>query len=167
MANPSSDICSTKTCAFFSDQPAAIIAILSKQPCPRIAIYFVSEQRHNDYLQRLCLQKGHSNPVIKIEDFQIVNGAQTSHSLLEAYNRSPDAFENIVIMVRVYATARGDIAERVAVATNSQARIQARDLRANHPILKKLEIAFLNQGYYFERKRNMHADKDPGAVSMP
>ncbi|WP_128095163.1 AIPR family protein [Brucella pituitosa] len=106
--------------------------------------------------------KGHSNPVIKIEDFQIVNGAQTSHSLLEAYNRSPDAFENIVIMVRVYATARGDIAERVAVATNSQARIQARDLRANHPILKKLEIAFLNQGYYFERKRNMHADKDPG-----
>jgi hypothetical protein len=105
--------------------------------------------------------KGHSNPVIKIEDFQIVNGAQTSHSLLEAYKRSPEAFENVVLMVRVYATARGDITERVAVATNSQARIQARDLRANHPVLKKLEIAFLGKGYYFERKRNMHADRDP------
>lgn len=105
--------------------------------------------------------KGHSNPVIRIEDFQIVNGAQTSHSLLEAYKRSPEAFENVVLMVRVYATAREDITERVAVATNSQARIQARDLRANHPILKKLEIAFHDQGYFFERKRNMHADRDP------
>src|SRR5690606_1239399 len=28
--------------------------------------------------------KGHANPKIRIEDFQIVNGAQTSHSLLEA-----------------------------------------------------------------------------------
>ncbi len=105
--------------------------------------------------------KGHTNPVIRIEDFQIVNGAQTSHSLLEAYKRSPEAFENVVLMVRVYATAREDITERVAVATNSQARIQARDLRANHPVLKKLEIAFRDQEYFFERKRNMHADRDP------
>lgn len=80
--------------------------------------------------------KGHSNPKIRLEDFQIVNGAQTSHSLLEAYRRSPEAFENIVLMVRVYATNRDGIAERVAVATNSQARIQSRDLRANHPVLK-------------------------------
>ncbi len=104
--------------------------------------------------------KSHSNPVIRIEDFQIVNGAQTSHSLMEAYKRSPEAFENVVLMVRVYATARSDITERVAVATNSQARIQARDLMANHPVLKKLEIAFHDHGYFFERKRNMHADRD-------
>ncbi len=105
--------------------------------------------------------KSHANPVIRIEDFQIVNGAQTSHSLLEAYKRSPEAFENVVLMVRVYATARSDITERVAVATNSQARIQARDLMANHPILKKLEIAFHDHGYFFERKRHMHVDRDP------
>lgn len=104
--------------------------------------------------------KGTSNPKIKIEDFQIVNGAQTSHSLLEASRKSPTAIENVVLMVRVYATSRDDIAERVAVATNSQARIQSRDLRANTPVLKKLEIAFLDKGYYFERKRNMHIDQD-------
>lgn len=104
--------------------------------------------------------KGHSNPVIRIEDFQIVNGAQTSHSLLEASRGSPSALENVVLTVRVYATNRTDIAERVAVATNSQARIQSRDLRSNHSVLKKLEIALLERGYYFERKRNMHADRD-------
>lgn len=106
--------------------------------------------------------KGHANPKIRIEDFQIVNGAQTSHSLLEAFRLNPDALENVVILVRVYATDRTDIAERVAVATNSQARIQSRDLRANHPIQKKMELAFAERGYYFERKRNMHADKEPG-----
>jgi hypothetical protein len=105
--------------------------------------------------------KGHTNPVIRIEDFQIVNGAQTSHSLIEAARRSPEALQNVVLTVRVYATSRTDIAERVAVATNSQARIQARDLKANHPVLKKMEMAFAERGYYFERKRNMHGDKDP------
>lgn len=110
--------------------------------------------------RQYAYNKGHSNPKIKIDDFQIVNGAQTSHSLLEAYKRAPEAFENVVLMVRIYATSRSDITERVAVATNSQARIQSRDLRANHPALKKLEIGFQDRGYFFERKRNMHADRD-------
>ena len=111
--------------------------------------------------KQYAFNKGHSNPKIRIEDFQIVNGAQTSHSLLEAYKRAPEAFENVVLMVRIYATNREDITERVAVATNSQARIQSRDLRANHPALKKLELGLHDQGYFFERKRNMHADRDP------
>ncbi|MBB4120391.1 AIPR family protein [Martelella radicis] len=105
--------------------------------------------------------KGHVNPKIQLTDFQIVNGAQTSHSLLKAFKKSPESFENVVILVRIYATNREDIAERVAVATNSQARIQSRDLRANDPVLKKLEISFRDRGYYFERKRNMHSDRDP------
>ncbi|MBP2309449.1 abortive phage infection protein [Azospirillum melinis] len=103
--------------------------------------------------------KGHINPTLRFEDFQIVNGAQTSHSLIEASRLGVDALNDVVLMVRVYATDRADIAERVAVATNSQARIQSRDLRANHEILKKLELAFLENGYFFERKRNMFPDK--------
>lgn len=104
--------------------------------------------------------KGHPSPLIRLEDFQIVNGAQTSHSLIEAASENATALENVVLMIRIYATGRTDIAERVAVATNSQARIQDRDLRANHPVLKKLELAFAERGYYLERKRNMHSDKD-------
>lgn len=103
--------------------------------------------------------KGHANPKILLSDFQIVNGAQTSHSLLEAFRTNPVCFDNLVLLARIYATDQDDIVERVAVATNSQAKIQSRDLRANKPILKKLEIAFKDRGIYFERKRNMHADQ--------
>jgi hypothetical protein len=105
--------------------------------------------------------KGHTSPMLRFDDFQIVNGAQTSHSLFEASRTRADALNDVVLMVRVYATDRADIAERVAVATNSQARIQSRDLRANSEVLKKLELAFLQKGYFFERKRNMAADKPP------
>lgn len=103
--------------------------------------------------------RSHHSPVVSLKEFQIVNGAQTSHSLLEAYRLNPDAFEGVVLNVRIYATDRDDIIERVAVATNSQARIQDRDLKANHPVLKKLEMAFQEHGYFFERKRNMYADR--------
>jgi hypothetical protein len=104
--------------------------------------------------------KGHSNPILKFDDFQIVNGAQTSHSLVEAVRINSEALSDVVLMVRIYATDRNDIADRVAVATNSQARIHSRDLRSNHEVLKKLELAFHERGYFFERKRGMHSDKD-------
>jgi hypothetical protein len=103
--------------------------------------------------------KGHTNPKLVFKDFQIVNGAQTSHSLVEAARDNPDALADVVVMVRMYATDRSDIAERVAVATNSQARIQSRDLMSNHEVLKTLELAFKEKGYFFERKKNMHSDK--------
>lgn len=103
--------------------------------------------------------KGHTNPKLVFKDFQIVNGAQTSHSLVEAARTNPAALSDVVLMVRMYATDRADIAERVAVATNSQARIQSRDLMSNHATMKKLELAFKECGYFFERKRNMHSDK--------
>lgn len=109
--------------------------------------------------KNISYNKGHTNPILRFDDFQIVNGAQTSHSLFEASRIGVEAINDVVLMVRVYATDRADIAERVAVATNSQARIQSRDLRANNPVLKKMEIGFLQQGYFFERKRNMAADK--------
>lgn len=103
--------------------------------------------------------KGHTNPKLVFKDFQIVNGAQTSHSLVEAARTNPEALSDVVVMVRMYATDRVDIAERVAVATNSQARIQSRDLMSNHETLKKLELAFKERGFFFERKKNMHSDK--------
>ena len=101
----------------------------------------------------------HDNPVLTFDDFQIVNGAQTSYSLFEVAKDNPDALNKVFLIVRIYATDRTDIAERVAIATNSQARIQGRDIYSNAPILKKLELALKEHGYFFERKKGMHADK--------
>jgi hypothetical protein len=47
--------------------------------------------------------KGHTGPKLVFKDFQIVNGAQTSHSLVEAARTNPEALSDVVVMVRMYA----------------------------------------------------------------
>ena len=111
--------------------------------------------------------KGHTSPIINFNNFQIVNGAQTSHSLIEARRENSKCLNDVVLMVRIYATDREDIVEKVAVATNSQARIQARDLKSNSDILKKLELGLKEKGYFLERKRNAYKGKRPEKVIDP
>ncbi|MFM8749598.1 AIPR family protein [Rhabdaerophilum sp.] len=45
--------------------------------------------------------KGHTNPTLRFEDFQIVNGAQTSYSLVESARIEPNALNDVVLMVRI------------------------------------------------------------------
>lgn len=99
------------------------------------------------------------NPIIRLEKFQIVNGAQTCHALFEAYSRNPEALQDVEILARIYETRRSDIAARVAISTNSQHRIQPRDLRSNDDVQKLYEALFAESGLFYERKKNQHSDK--------
>ncbi|MBB3560139.1 hypothetical protein FHX06_001450 [Rhizobium sp. BK512] len=91
---------------------------------------------------------------IHLTDFQIVNGAQTSYSLLEAYKRDPDKVGEVVLLVKIFASSRPDISEQIAIATNSQARIAPRDLKANDAIQKKIGAVFEDNSLLYERKKN-------------
>jgi len=99
------------------------------------------------------------SPTIEVENLQIVNGAQTSYALFEAFNRNPDITRNVLVLVKLFETRIDGLAHKVAIATNSQTRIQNRDLMANHAVQKKIEAAFAAAGFYYERKKNQHADK--------
>jgi hypothetical protein len=88
-----------------------------------------------------------------------VNGGQTSNALFEAYHETPDKFQNVLVLVRVYETRSRDITADIAEATNSQTPINTRDLRSNDDIQKKLEGSFLDQGLYYERKFRQHQDQ--------
>lgn len=147
---------------FLGSQGGYNPAIIATATSPDSHLFWYLNNGITITCRNFSYNKGHVNPTLRLENFQIVNGAQTSHSLLEAFRQEPESFDNIVLMVRVYATEREDIAERVAVTTNSQARIQRRDLRANHQALKKLELALGERGYFFERKRNLYIGKPSG-----
>lgn len=104
-------------------------------------------------------QKGMRNPILTVLNFQIVNGAQTCHALLRARDQDPVRVSSVLIMCRIYATKRRDVSQKVAIATNSQARINMRDLHANDPLQQKIEAFFSDSGYFYERKKNQHIDK--------
>lgn len=100
---------------------------------------------------------------LKITDFQIVNGAQTSYSLFNAYKYNPEKLLNVILLVKIFASSRQDISERIAIATNSQARISPRDLKANDQIQKKIGTVFADNGILYERKKNQFDSK----IDMP
>ncbi|NTF07095.1 AIPR family protein [Agrobacterium rubi] len=97
---------------------------------------------------------------IHLKDFQIVNGAQTSYSLFEAFKRDPEKVSDVVLLVKIFASSRSDIAEQIAIATNSQARIAPRDLKANDAIQKKIASIFEDNGLLYERKKNQFENDD-------
>lgn len=99
------------------------------------------------------------NAEICLNNVQIVNGGQTSYALHEAAQLQSTSLEDIFVKVKIYETSDPDVLLRIAEATNNQTAIQSKDLRANHKIQRKLEKEFAAHGYFYERKRNMFADK--------
>ncbi|MEZ5902928.1 MAG: AIPR family protein [Alphaproteobacteria bacterium] len=99
------------------------------------------------------------SPQIDIENLQIVNGAQTSNAIFEAAKQSSDVLEDVLILIKVFETKNSLLPQEIALATNSQTRIFPRDLMSNSEIQVKLERAFENIGFYYERKKNQHEDK--------
>ncbi len=91
---------------------------------------------------------------INLTDFQIVNGAQTSYSLSRAKKVDPNKLDDLIILVKIFASSREDISQKIAIATNSQARISPRDLKANDEIQKRISSIFSDNNILYERKRN-------------
>ncbi len=125
---------------------------------------------NNDYfwymsngLTAVCSSFSHRpnarNPIVEVENLQIVNGAQTSYALFEAYKQNPSIADDVLFLIRVYETKNEELPNKIAIATNSQTRIYSRDLMSNSSLQVRLESAFKNVGYYYERKKNQHIDK--------
>jgi hypothetical protein len=84
---------------------------------------------------------------------QIVNGRQTAETIFSVFREHDSHVGDVTVFVRVIETSTPSLIEEISVATNSQSRIGARDLRANHPIARKLGAGLHRLGYYYVRKR--------------
>jgi hypothetical protein len=105
-------------------------------------------------------QPGARSPSIEIKNLQIVNGAQTSYALFEAYKNNKEQVRNVLLLMRLYETKNENLPYDIAVATNSQTRISNRDLMSNSLVQIKLERAFEGFGYFYERKKGQYEDKE-------
>src|SRR5258706_6297314 len=99
------------------------------------------------------------NPIIDLENLQIVNGSQTIHALFDAFSENAENFEHIDILCRIYETNKEELSVSIAEYTNSQNPVKSRDIRSNDYIQKKLEKELLALGYYYERKKGQYVGK--------
>lgn len=96
------------------------------------------------------------NPRIKLTNAQIVNGRQTSSALFEAHRDSKEKLVGTSVLVRVYETKDKELSRSIAEATNSQTRINARNLRSNDKIQMQLVDYFGDRGFSYQRTQYEH-----------
>ncbi|UVO30160.1 AIPR family protein [Bradyrhizobium arachidis] len=91
---------------------------------------------------------------------QIVNGRQTAETIFAVCGK-PSSAADLTVAIRVIETSDPDLIEEISIATNSQSRIGARDLRANSSIAKKLGAGLERLGYSYVRKRGETSLRPP------
>lgn len=94
---------------------------------------------------------------LSIENIQIVNGLQTSYSIYNSHNQSED--DNRSVLVKVIINNNKETTDNIIASTNSQNPVSATLLRATEPVQRNLELYFLNENYYYDRRKNYYKNQ--------
>ncbi len=93
-----------------------------------------------------------------LEDYQIVNGCQTSHVL---YDERDSLGDNVYVPIRVISTSDDNITNAIITATNRQTEVKQEDLQALSSFQRKLEAYYESfqdrQRLFYERRSKQYA----------
>lgn len=95
-------------------------------------------------------------PKIQAKNLNIVNGAQTCAALFDAaehYNFDFSVFKELSVPFRFYYTDDPDLVEQISISTNSQNRVNRRDLKVNDEKQKEISTRLNTLGVTYIRKR--------------
>lgn len=106
--------------------------------------------------------------ILHLENFQIVNGCQTSNVLYENRNILNN---NIMVNLKIIETSNEDVFAELVRATNSQSKIEENQFFSLKPIVKRIEQYFdsfdqQDGRLYFERRDRQFIGKDVPAVRV-
>lgn len=91
---------------------------------------------------------------LSIDNVQIVNGLQTSFSIFNYHSGNID--DERSVLVKVIINNDSETIDNIIASTNSQNQVSAALLRATDETQRKIELFFLNEGYYYDRRKNYY-----------
>lgn len=91
---------------------------------------------------------------LSIDNVQIVNGLQTSYSIFNSHDGNVD--DERSVLVKVIINNDSETIDNIIASTNSQNQISAALLRATEETQRRIELFFLNEGYYYDRRKNYY-----------
>lgn len=100
-----------------------------------------------------------------VGNVKIVNGAQTTSAISEAYKESPKAVKKGYVQIKVISLAKAplDIAGQVTTATNTQNKVEPRDFLALDSLQDGLAESFKKIGIqYCYRRGEVISDRSKG-----
>jgi len=109
----------------------------------------------NNGITMVCTKIGGAaaGTVVTLDDAQIINGAQTTYALYDAFQNG-ELQDNVEILIKAIQTKDPSFIENVTLYTNSQNAIRLRDLCSNDEIQRAIQqILLASYGYFYEKKR--------------
>ncbi|MFD0047776.1 AIPR family protein [Actinomycetes bacterium NPDC127524] len=92
---------------------------------------------------------------LHLDNVQIVNGLQTSHSIYYSYNEEI-VDENRSLLLKIIITDDKVTADKIIKSTNSQNQVPTSLLRATDQVQRDIEEYFLTKDYYYDRRKNYY-----------
>lgn len=90
---------------------------------------------------------------IEIDNVQIVNGLQTSHTIFNFFKSKPDDYDDDrMVMVKIITETDKSIRNKIIQATNNQSNVQEYSLHSTDKIQVDIEEMLLKKGIYYERR---------------
>lgn len=95
---------------------------------------------------------------LKIQNVQIVNGLQTSHTIYK-YMKNNGVSDGRCVMVKVITQNDAEIRDEIIRSTNNQTAIQSKSLYATDKIQRDIEDIMRSYGFYYERRLNFYTNQ--------
>ena len=103
-----------------------------------------------------------------MDDVQIVNGLQTSHTIHATLSKQPadHPARDRAILVRILVTDDATTRDQVIRATNRQTNVPVAQLRATDDVQRSIEAYFIGHGWYYDRRKNYYRNlgKNPERI---
>ena len=112
----------------------------------------------NNGITVLASRASIAGKTITLDDVQIVNGLQTTVIIYDYLKGKSveDKDERRSILIRIIVTEDSGKRDRIIKATNFQTAIPAASLKASDPIQRDIEEFFLQNGLYYDRRKNYY-----------
>lgn len=126
----------------------------------------------NNGVTVVCSKSSIIGKTYVLDDVQIVNGLQTSHTIyrvLKGLSLAHPVF-NRSVLVRILVTSDAHTRDQVIRATNRQTSVPVASLRATDDVQRKIEAYFEPRGWYYDRRKKYYSNigKSPEKiVSIP
>lgn len=97
---------------------------------------------------------------LKVQNIQIVNGLQTSHSIYRYFTESQSVQDERCVMIKIITQNNAEIRDSIIRSTNNQTTVEVASLFATDKIQRDIEDVLKQHGYYYERRKNCYANQE-------
>lgn len=97
---------------------------------------------------------------LRVQNIQIVNGLQTSHSIYRYFTESQSLHDDRCVMIKIITQNDPAIRDSIIRSTNNQTTVEVASLFATDKIQRDIEDVMKQHGHFYERRKNCYANQE-------